>query len=153
MIEGESGGGADTLDFSADHGHHRQLAAPRRADRRAGLTLALVAGNTVENLTGGDGNDTLIGNAWDNILVAGTGNDILIGGGGSNVYVFPADPGHDLIFGTIGKALDPAPTIVVAGNVTLQAGDAPGLMEILAQNNNTVVFQDPGVLTIDARTP
>ena len=45
---------------------------------------------------------------------------------------------------------DPAPTIVVAGNVTLQAGVAIGLMEILAQDNNTIVFEDPGALTIDA---
>lgn len=41
----------------------------------------------VENLEGGDGNDTLIGNASANRLVGGLGSDTLRGGEGTDTYV------------------------------------------------------------------
>ncbi len=37
---------------------------------------------SIENVFGGRGNDVLIGNSEDNVLVGGQGNDTLIGGGG-----------------------------------------------------------------------
>ena len=115
------------------------------------MTLTLEPGTPVENLMGGNGNDTLIGNAASNLLTAGTGNDTLIGGGGTDTYVFPSDPGNDTIRGTIAGAADPTPTIVVNGSVSLLPGSTPGTMEIMAQNDSIITFADPATsLTIAA---
>ncbi len=46
--------------------------------------LAIAFGCLIENATGGQGNDTLIGNAANNLLLGGGGNDLLIGGGGND---------------------------------------------------------------------
>jgi Ca2+-binding RTX toxin-like protein len=40
---------------------------------------------SIENLTGGSGNDTLTGNGQDNVLIGGAGADRLSGGGGNDV--------------------------------------------------------------------
>src|SRR6185503_10846606 len=41
----------------------------------------------IENLTGGAGNDTLVGDGNANRLNGGLGNDLLIGGGGADAFV------------------------------------------------------------------
>jgi Ca2+-binding RTX toxin-like protein/methionine-rich copper-binding protein CopC len=46
--------------------------------------LAIAFGCLIENATGGQGNDTLIGNAANNRLLGGAGNDLLVGGGGND---------------------------------------------------------------------
>jgi serralysin len=53
-----------------------------------GYTIA--NGVTIENATGGDGNDTLIGNDAANILTGGLGNDSLDGGAGSDTASYAA---------------------------------------------------------------
>ncbi len=50
---------------------------------------------SIENLTGGSGNDTLIGNDQDNVLFGGDGADRLSGGGGNDVIY--AELGTDLL--------------------------------------------------------
>ena len=53
-----------------------------------------IAFNTViETAVGGSGNDTINGNAYDNILVGGPGNDLITGGPGADRFVFGA-PSH-----------------------------------------------------------
>jgi Ca2+-binding RTX toxin-like protein len=54
------------------------------------LSIALVA-EDVENLLGGDGADTLIGNSLNNRLTGGKGADTIIGMGGTNTLVETAD--------------------------------------------------------------
>lgn len=51
-----------------------------------GFTIA--NGVTIENATGGDGNDALTGNAADNLLTGGRGNDAIVGGGGMDTLGF-----------------------------------------------------------------
>jgi Ca2+-binding RTX toxin-like protein len=70
------------------------------------LSLVLSAGNVVENVIGGGGNDLLIGNALENVLNGGVGNDILLGGAGNDTLVGgPASgDGRDILFG--GSGLD-----------------------------------------------
>lgn len=46
--------------------------------------LAIAYGCTIENATGGSGNDTLVGNDVDNALTGGAGNDVLTGGVGDD---------------------------------------------------------------------
>lgn len=55
------------------------------------------AGNYIENLDGGAGNDTLTGSAGNDRLVGGTDADILKGAGGSDTYVWSRGDGSDTI--------------------------------------------------------
>src|SRR6185436_13921836 len=61
----ESGGGIDTLDFSATTTRAVAVNLGNAAAQavNAGLTLTLSAGNTIENVTGGALGDRLTGNA------------------------------------------------------------------------------------------
>ncbi len=47
-----------------------------------------ISANTIENVTGGSGNDILKGTAAVNRLEGGPGNDQLVGRGGNDLYVF-----------------------------------------------------------------
>ncbi|MCY2963972.1 MAG: calcium-binding protein, partial [Planctomycetota bacterium] len=97
----ETGGGIDTLDFSATAGSgvtiNLGLATAQVVN--ANLTLILGSISTFENVVGGVQGDTIIGNANANILsggagndtlTGGAGNDSLIGGTGNDVYAFTA---------------------------------------------------------------
>lgn len=55
---------------------------------------------TIENATGGNGNDLLIGNTISNILSGGNGNDTLSGGGGNDKLY--GDAGSDIYRGDAG---------------------------------------------------
>ncbi|WP_156114991.1 hypothetical protein [Pseudomonas sp. ML96] len=48
-------------------------------------------------LSGGDGQDTLLGTYSDDYLVGGVGDDLLMGGGGADTYVFFSDGGVDIV--------------------------------------------------------
>ena len=62
----------------------------------------------IENVTGGSGNDTLVGDTLNNSINGGNGadritgaagNDVLNGGSGTDTFVFAKDFGHDAISG------------------------------------------------------
>jgi Ca2+-binding RTX toxin-like protein len=82
----ESGGGIDTLDFSATttRAVSINLGNPAAQVVNAGLTLTLSSGTTIENVTGGALGDTITGNALNNSLSSGAGNDTLDGGAGTD---------------------------------------------------------------------
>src|SRR5262249_58486714 len=75
----ESGGGVDTLDFSATTIRAVAINLGNAGTQviNAGLTLTLSAGNTIENVIGGALGDTLLGNALNNVIEGGGGNDVL----------------------------------------------------------------------------
>jgi Ca2+-binding RTX toxin-like protein len=58
----------------------------------------------VENITGSNFNDLLVGNAGDNFILAGLGNDIVRGGGGNDTLISGLDARGDLLDG--GSGLD-----------------------------------------------
>jgi Ca2+-binding RTX toxin-like protein len=69
--------------------------------------VSLVA---IENVTSGDGDDELHGNALDNLLAGGEGNDHIIGGAGNDVLrgeegddVLDGGRGSDDLWGSIGS--------------------------------------------------
>jgi serralysin len=62
--------------------------------------VAIAYGATIEQATGGGGNDRLIGNAADNLLVGNDGNDLLYGGAGADTLQGGA--GADALFGGAG---------------------------------------------------
>ena len=93
----DGNGGTDTLNASAvstssfidlTAGHNSTI---------AGNTLTIAAGTSIENVFGGDGNDTLLGNALDNELSGGRGNDSIIGGDGNDTITGGA--GNDILDG------------------------------------------------------
>lgn len=50
-------------------------------------TIRIHGSTLIENATGGDGNDLLIGNEADNVLTGDAGKDTLTGGAGADVFV------------------------------------------------------------------
>ena len=61
----------------------------------AGFTIA--AGAVIENATSGSGNDTLVGNAANNVLTSGAGNDFVYADRGGNDTVLLGD-GNDVAY-------------------------------------------------------
>ena len=99
------GGGNDTLNYSAYTTSVRvnltTLSATGIDGGLAGGIGALVSGTMtstgIENITGGNGNDILIGDAAGNHLTetGNSGNDIIVGGGGADVIY--GSSGSDII--------------------------------------------------------
>ena len=57
----------------------------------------------IENVVGGDGDDTITGSAFDNVLTGGDGDDVLNGGAGDDTfYEDTADSGSDTFNGGAG---------------------------------------------------
>jgi Ca2+-binding RTX toxin-like protein len=71
----------------------------------------------IENVYGGSGNDTLTGDANDNLLYGSAGNDTISGGGGSDMLL--GGSGDDVLVGGHGQSL----LIGGMGSDTLIAGD------------------------------
>ena len=82
-----------------------------------GYTIA--NGVVIENATGGSGNDTLIGNAADNVLDGGEGVDRMFGGHGNDTYLVTAG---DIV--TEGKGAGGRDTIIANTSWTLPSRDS-----------------------------
>ena len=104
----DGGDGSDTITFtSTTLGVFVDLRPPGSATGSEIDSDTLVA---IENVVGGSGNDTLIGDAAGNGLAGGGGNDTLTGNDGNDILRGGA--GDDLLFGAAGGA----------GNDTLDGG-------------------------------
>ncbi|MCY2968846.1 MAG: hypothetical protein NT069_35330, partial [Planctomycetota bacterium] len=81
-------GGIDSLDFSSTltTGVQVDLSLATAQLVNGNLTLVLGSATAFENLTGGGGSDTLIGNTLSNTLTGNGGDDDLRGGTGSDTY-------------------------------------------------------------------
>jgi Ca2+-binding RTX toxin-like protein len=124
------GAGSDTADYTdATNDLQIVLDVPGGATVNAGAlgTDTLIA---IENLNGGTGNDTLVGNALTNILTGGGGNDVLTGNDGDDVL--KGGLGNDTLNGGVGidtaDLSDASNDLVVIldaqGNTTVDAGAA-----------------------------
>jgi subtilisin family serine protease len=60
-------------------------------------SVTIAADTVIENVYGGDGNDTIQGNAANNVLFGGRGDDTLSGGAGDDQL--HGGPGHDTLSG------------------------------------------------------
>ncbi len=118
------GGGSDTIQYHSsaggvinlNAGEFSQLGNPLTfTGAGSGTTqrdtVAIAYGVTIENATGGAGNDTLIGNNVANTLDGGAGADTLAGGAGADRLSGAA--GNDTLDG--GSGID---TAIYAGNRT-----------------------------------
>ncbi len=93
------GPGTDTVSY-ADHTAAVTASPDGKADNGSAGEHDLID-PSVENLTGGSGNDTLTGSAAANVLSGGPGADRLLGGAGNDVLV--GGPGNDDLTGMAGK--------------------------------------------------
>ena len=82
-------GGNDTLDFSGATAAQVLNINPETYSNVNGYVgnISIARGVVIENATGGNGADTIIGNAVDNVLKGGNGNDVLTGSGGNDTYL------------------------------------------------------------------
>lgn len=78
----DTDGGTDTLNASAVTGNSVINLNSGAASTIAGRALQI--SGLIEKAFGGDGNDTITGNAQNNVLSGGRGNDTLSGGAGSD---------------------------------------------------------------------
>ena len=95
-ISGAVDGGAgvpNTLDFTAK-------TAPVSVNLLTGSSNDVGVVSRVQNVYGGSGNDTLIGNAQANILQGNGGNDIIVGNAGNDTINGGA--GRDVLIGGLG---------------------------------------------------
>jgi Ca2+-binding RTX toxin-like protein len=134
---GELGGAGDVVDFSqltTGITFALGLAVPQSVFGT--LVLTLSSDSALEQLFGGLGNDTLIGNSLDNVLRGGAGADTLIGMAGDDRYLIDADTdlGSHTILEFAGGGTDTldfsASTVAVAFDLGLTTGQtvAPGVL-------------------------
>ncbi len=95
----DGGTGNDTADYS-DHAAANAVTITldddgnfNDAPTAAGFNAALDRLISIENLTGGAGDDALTGNKFANVLAGGDGQDTLEGMGGSDTFVFARETG------------------------------------------------------------
>ena len=79
---------------------------------------------TFENVIGGSGNDTLIGNSLANILVGNNGSDSMLGGDGRDILI--GGPGGDTLNGGL------ADDVLIAGR-TLSDASIAQLIDLQTQ--------------------
>ena len=118
---------AATLDYSPTGGgvvsflYNPQPLGPASTLIKGGYTIA--NGVTIENATGGSGNDILLGNSVANTLTGNDGDDFLMGRGGNDILL--GGSGVDTITG--GDGIDVA---------TLGAGNDKFVAEVTATKSN-----------------
>ena len=108
----------------------------------ANLTLTLASATAFENVTGGSGNDILIGNTLNNILIGGDGNDVLTGGDGTDVLT--GGNGKNILIG--GNGLDAltggSTEDLLLGARYINEGDTTALAALLTEWTSANSFDD-----------
>lgn len=126
------GAGNDTVSFLYDYSNRTKTVVDL-AD--ATLNSGLALGDTlssIENVTGGNGNNRLYGTAGSNRLTGGSGNDWLEGRGGDDIL--SGGGGHDVLIGGAGNDVlngshFGGELFGGAGNDVLKSGFYGGLFE------------------------
>ncbi|MEJ0009590.1 MAG: hypothetical protein WDN72_03110 [Alphaproteobacteria bacterium] len=113
----------------------------------------IAQGTHIQDAIGGDGNDTIYGNALDNNILGGGGNDILYGGAGNDVLnggdgddrmLFSGNFGNDVVTGAETLIVNGA---TISGNAVSDGGDLYHLangMQVEKLDDHTLRIDAPG---------
>jgi autotransporter-associated beta strand protein len=89
----DAGGGANTLDYSAYQGTV-QVILP------LGMATGFVGGiQHIQNVTGSQGNDLIVGDANPHVFIGGKGRNVIIGGAGASTLDASQATGDNLLIG------------------------------------------------------
>lgn len=114
--------------------------------------LSIAVGAEIENVIGGDGNDTIVGNSLTNLIDGGLGDDTMngglgddtmTGGDGADIFEFFNDFGDDNIvdFDVTSdklKFLDEDENLIASGSITSESVDG-NLVLTLGDSSLTLV--------------
>ncbi len=134
-------GGIDTLDFSGTTAVAVSVdlsLTTQQIVHATNLKLTFLSGSSIENVTGGEQGDTLIGNSLNNQFTGGLGSDIIRGGTGVNTIVETRDADFTLT--------STAPTTATLVIVTPTTTETDSLTDI----QNATLTGGLGNNTIDA---
>jgi subtilisin-like proprotein convertase family protein len=90
-------GGIDTVNAAAVTSDMWIDLRPGTTSWIAGVATAVDAGTVIEGAVGGDGADTIVGNASNNLVCGGRGSDVLYGDTGLDQFVFMPGCGVDAV--------------------------------------------------------
>ena len=140
-------GGTDTLDLRTDTDNQRIDLTPESHSDVYGLigNLSIARDTIIERYVAGSGDDSVTGNASDNLLEGRDGTDTLMGGLGNDTLIGGA--GADTLDGGEGSdtaAYDgsEAPVTVNLGTSTATGGDAEGDTFTSIENLSGSAFDD-----------
>lgn len=128
---------SDWIDASATSGGVFINLTPGTVSYIGGASLSTTGTTAIENVAGGDGNDVLIGNVWNNIMIGGRGHDSFVFADavfgfdhirdftkGEDKIVFAAGP---KVMSDIGIVETADATIIVYGSSTITLDGFHGL--------------------------
>ena len=123
----DGAGGIDRLDYS-------NYTAAVEVNLAQGTATGIGGVSGVEDITGGDGNDFLVGNAANNVIAGGKGDDVILGWSGNDSIGGSA--GRDLVVGGSGSDVvhgNNLEDILVGGTLTY-ANESTGTINRTALN-------------------
>ena len=97
-------GGSDTASYAGENAAMFIDLSTGSARRGSALNPVEDTLITIENVIGGDGNDSITGSTGANRLVGGAGNDAIVGGGGSDTLI--GGDGNDTFTYNFGDGAD-----------------------------------------------
>jgi len=123
----DGGAGADKLDYS-------NYVSAVQVNLAAGTATGLAGISGIENVTGGDANDMLIGDNNDNVISGGNGDDMILAGGGNDTL--NGGNGRDLLAGGSGADLihGNATEDILIGGIIAYANESTHAVDLSALN-------------------
>lgn len=103
------------------------------------MDFSAITLQNIADIDGGDGNDTMKGNAGDNILSGGDGDDIIDGGAGNDTLA--GGKGHDVLNGGAGDD-----SFMISGGADIYKGGS-GYDALYATQNGATLQLDKGLLS------
>ncbi|MFC7380557.1 hypothetical protein ACFQQC_18630, partial [Brevundimonas sp. GCM10030266] len=145
-------GGNDTLNggLGADTADYSQATAAIRVRLDSRITLDDGEGgqdylNSIENITGTDYNDLIVGDAGNNILIGGLGSDVLMGGAGDDI-IMGGQIQANQVHGGLGNdyyILDAPDTVIEYAGEGIDTVEARISTYTLAANVENLIYTGP----------